>query len=166
MKKFLVTAMSLVLLIIFTSCSEISQPEPIVKKIGFTAETIWEGEKYKITAETDGEMNIFFTVSSPERISDYKFSFSGDFVKFNYLELKEEYEISDLPSPTPCSVIYHTLLNASKNDAKISESGDKYFTETEIGDTEYRLLFGESGLPYEISSDNNSILLKNISILN
>lgn len=166
LKRIIFTALFCIFSLIFASCSEIATLKPAVKRIGFTAQTEWEGEKYEITAETDGEMNVFFTFKSPERIKDTKLSFSGDFVTYYYLELEEKFLINDFPLDTPCNIIYTCLKDASKENALVKQAENLYYTESRIENENYKLSLGGSGLPIKISNKENNIYFKGVTLLN
>lgn len=167
MRKLLLPII-IVFVLSLCSCKTGSQVKPTVKQISFTAEAVWDKTEYQVSAVTDGDLETEFTVISPEKIGNLKLTFSGDTVKLYFLELEHETQITCLPEGSPVRVIYEALKSADSENLKVYSENNKYFIRYNIGDTDYRLVLAETGLPLEITDKNgeNRILFKDVTILN
>lgn len=163
MKKVL---FPILVLLILCSCNTNTKINPIVKEIKFTAQTLWDSTEYTLDTETDKNLKTTVTVTSPEKIRNLKFIFSGDVVFLYYLDLEHKISLNELSVDSPLRILFEGLKSASKENAVISENGT-YYIKFSVDNTEYKLFFSETGLPQKIADNRESnIIFKNVTILN
>lgn len=156
---------SLGLILLLTSCRQAEDVIPQTANLGFCVHTVWNKTEYVLDGVADENSNLFLSVTEPEQLKNLKFSLRDDSVTVNYLDLKKEIPLNSFEEDSPIRVIFEGFKSA-ENPEKVYTENNEYFTEFSLGNTEYRFVFSQGGLPLNIkTSADNLITFKGLQIL-
>lgn len=168
MKKIISVVLTVFLCLTATACGgKKINITPVTRGISFTAALTYYNEccEAAVTVSENGDTKMELT--SPDSIAGLCLSFSGGSVTAEFGGLTYQCALSSMPEGVACQMLYQLLTDISGQDTAVTAENDTYYAAGKVGETEYRLFVGATGLPIsalDLSGDF-TVDFKNVTVI-
>lgn len=167
MKKSLVVILCLICISVITGCKNESKVTPVCSEISFTAEILYRNENFEYKTEITNVKDNTIKLSFTDTATNIEYTFCDNQITEELFGIKNTKDISSIPSGSVLDLLYLIFSDINKNELSVTQTDTEYFIGSENAKYNYKITFGESGIPLQISERNFGIkaIIKDAKLL-